>query len=189
MCHVSFPLPYPLPRALPFCPFLSLLLSTILFSAFVSLESSFNDLHVQVAIISTADVAIGLHGSILVLSLFLPPGAMLIELFPYAVPPENYTPFRTLVTLPGMRAVFVPSQFSGLGLEYRFWVNKNECDSVAHPERDAEEGGIAHLPEEMQRKVLFSHCCFMNHLLRNCHGYVLRTDPRGHDGPGTRVLQ
>lgn len=46
-------------------------------------------------------MAIGLHGSLLIMSMFLPTTAVLVELFPYAVPADNYTPYRTLAQLPG----------------------------------------------------------------------------------------
>lgn len=55
----------------------------------------------QVELLGQTGVAIGLHGSVLIMSMFLPPGAILVELFPFAVPPEGYTPYKTLANLPG----------------------------------------------------------------------------------------
>jgi protein O-mannose beta-1,4-N-acetylglucosaminyltransferase len=55
----------------------------------------------QLEVLGRTGVAIGLHGSVLIMSMFLPPGAILVELFPFAVPPENYTPYKTLVNLRG----------------------------------------------------------------------------------------
>ena len=52
--------------------------------------------------VSSAAVATGIHGSLLALAMFLPPGAILVELFPYAVNPLHYTPYRTMASLPGM---------------------------------------------------------------------------------------
>lgn len=66
------------------------------------------DMHLgqQVAILRSSVIAIGMHGSALILSMFLPPGAILVELFPYAVPADNYTPYKTLCRLPGMRLTY-----------------------------------------------------------------------------------
>lgn len=46
--------------------------------------------------------------------MFLPPGSVLLELYPFAVPSENYTPYRTMSQLPGMNLV------------YRAWENTHE---------------------------------------------------------------
>jgi len=56
--------------------------------------------------LSRAAVVVGMHGSLLALAVFLPPGAVLVELFPYAVNPDHYTPYRTLVNLPGMAVTY-----------------------------------------------------------------------------------
>lgn len=73
-----------------------------------------------------------MHGSLLALSLFLPPKAILLEFFPYAIPPENYTPYRTVANL--------------LQLIYVSWANQDPSRSVPHPDRPANQGGIAYLP-------------------------------------------
>ena len=52
--------------------------------------------------LSSAVVVVGMHGSLLALAMFLPPGSILVELFPYAINPLHYTPYRTLASLPGM---------------------------------------------------------------------------------------
>ena len=52
--------------------------------------------------LSSAAVVVGMHGSLLALAMFLPPSSILVELFPYAINPLHYTPYRTLVSLPGM---------------------------------------------------------------------------------------
>jgi protein O-mannose beta-1,4-N-acetylglucosaminyltransferase len=40
------------------------------------------------------------------MGIFMPPGSVLIELYPYAVPSDNYTPYRTMARLPGMDLVY-----------------------------------------------------------------------------------
>lgn len=86
--------------------------------------------------------AFGMHGAILILTLFLPPGAVLIEGFPWGVPPENYTPYATMARLSGMR------------LAYRAWTPSQAISCVGHPTRSPAEGGIAHLPQEQQEFIL-----------------------------------
>lgn len=94
--------------------------------------------------ISTAGVLIGMHGSLLILSLFLPAGAMLLELFPYAVNPNNYTPYRTLVSLPGFN------------ITYASWRNFDAKKTRTHPNRAPYEGGIRHLHPKEQEVILSS---------------------------------
>lgn len=102
------------------------------------------DMHLldQISILKNTVIAIGVHGSALILSMFLPPGALLVELFPYRVPTENYTPYKTLCNLPGIR------------LAYRAWSNKHAENNFPHPERPANRGGIKHLPEDEQQAIL-----------------------------------
>jgi len=57
--------------------------------------------------LGTCAVTVGMHGSILILNMFLPRNALSVELYPYAVPPENYTPYRTMAHLPGMELKYV----------------------------------------------------------------------------------
>ena len=108
----------------------------------VSMEH--NDFREQVLILSRTALAIGLHGSIMIMGIFLPPGAALIELYPYAVPSDNYTPYRTMANLEGMALGYAP------------WENQHEDNNIAYPSRDRLLGGIAHLPEEQQQKILTS---------------------------------
>ena len=107
----------------------------------------------QVEVLSHTKVAIGMHGSILIMGMFMPRGSVLIELYPYAVPSENYTPYRTMTRLPGMN------------LAYRAWENKHKENNVMHPDRDMYHGGIAHLSEAEREQILKSNtvsphiCC------------------------------
>jgi len=115
------------------------------------------DMHLleQISILKNTVIAIGMHGSALILSMFLPPGALLVELFPYRVPAENYTPYKTLCHLPGIR------------LAYRAWVNTHAENNFSHPEKPANGGGIRHLPDDEQQSILNSttvppHLCCAN---------------------------
>ena len=83
---------------------------------------------------------IGMHGSILVLLMFLRPGSFVIELFPYAINPQNYTPYKTLAEI--------------MDITYSSWQNNIKNNTVVHPNRTKSEGGIMHLDRDMQRNIL-----------------------------------
>lgn len=109
----------------------------------------------QVQLISRADALIGMHGSLLIMGMFLPPGASLIELFPFGINPDNYTPYRTMVELPGMNLI------------YASWRNEIEENTVTYPHETPEGGGIDHLSEEeqvaiMNAKEIPTHFCCNN---------------------------
>ena len=103
--------------------------------------------------VSGATVLIGMHGSLMALAMFLHEGAMLVELFPYAVNPAHYTPYRTLARLPGMV------------IHYVAWQNLDQRMTVVHPSRPWDQGGISHLDPKEQMRILTSRevprhlCC------------------------------
>ncbi|KAM9488630.1 protein O-linked-mannose beta-1,4-N-acetylglucosaminyltransferase 2 [Clarias gariepinus] len=108
-----------------------------------------------VQLISAASMLVSMHGAQLITSMFLPRGAAIVELFPYAVNPEQYTPYKTLASLPGM------------DLQYIAWRNTIEENSVAYPDRPWDQGGITHLEKEEQERILSSkevprHLCCRN---------------------------
>ncbi|NXW55089.1 PMGT2 acetylglucosaminyltransferase, partial [Eurystomus gularis] len=119
----------------------------------VSLEEhSFSDI---VQLISNASMLVSMHGAQLVMSLFLPRGATVVELFPYAINPEHYTPYKTLTTLPGM------------DLQYIAWQNTDREDTITYPDRPWDQGGIAHLDKAEQERIIKStevprHLCCRN---------------------------
>lgn len=100
-------------------------------------------------------IAFGMHGSLLAMAMFMPPGAILIEGYPYGVPANNYTPYKTMCNLPGMELV------------YRAWSCSDPKDVIGYPNKSAAKGGIRHLPEEEQKAILESttiepHLCCTN---------------------------
>lgn len=109
----------------------------------------------QVEILSTTKIAIGMHGSMLIMGMFLPRSSILIELYPYAVPGDNYTPYRTMSKLPGMDII------------YRKWENIYPDNNIMHPDRSLYQGGINHLSASEQEKILNTptvpkHTCCTN---------------------------
>lgn len=95
-------------------------------------------------ILRRAVMAFGMHGSLMAMAMLLPPGAIVMEGYPYGVPAENYTPYKTMANLPGMH------------LTYRPWTCTNPKDSVSYPDRKQHQGGIRHLPEEEQTAIIES---------------------------------
>lgn len=109
---------------------------------FLSLESQ--SLSEIIKGVSCAKILVGVHGSLLVLSMFLPPTSILLEIFPYAINPDHYTPYKTLVSLPGMNIV------------YASWHNTDVEKTVYHEDLPAEYGGITHMSEADQKRILES---------------------------------
>ena len=105
--------------------------------------------------VSQADVLIGMHGGPMALATFLTPSSAIVELFPYAVPADAYTPYKTLAGLPGMN------------IGYGAWENKWKENTVTHPEYPAAFGGISHLAVSEQEQIMTSsvvgkHFCCSN---------------------------
>ncbi|KAK2113189.1 Protein O-linked-mannose beta-1,4-N-acetylglucosaminyltransferase 2 [Saguinus oedipus] len=119
----------------------------------VSLEDhTFADV---VRLVSNASILVSMHGAQLVTTLFLPRGATVVELFPYAVNPDHYTPYKTLAMLLGM------------DLQYVAWRNMMAEDTVTHPEQPWDQGGVTHLDRAEQARILQSrevprHLCCRN---------------------------
>ncbi len=119
----------------------------------VSLEEQSFDRIIQ--IISGATILVSMHGAQMITSMFLPRGAAVVELYPYAINPEQYTPYKTLASLPGM------------DLQYVAWRNTMEKNTVTYPDRPWDQGGIVHLEKEEQERILSSkevprHLCCRN---------------------------
>ncbi|TPX34304.1 hypothetical protein SmJEL517_g03031 [Synchytrium microbalum] len=95
----------------------------------------------QIKLLRRARIVLGMHGSALIMAMFCRRGTVVIEMFPYAVPPDGYTPYQSMCGLPGMDLV------------YRAWENKHEDASVAYPKRPPLYGGIAHLSPDEQEKI------------------------------------
>lgn len=95
----------------------------------VSLENlRFDDI---VAIMSRSVISIGLHGAALIYTAFMPKNSIVIELFPYAIPGENYSPYRTLAWLDGVE------------MTYRMWKNNDAKASFCQMGQRKNFHGIA----------------------------------------------
>ena len=111
---------------------------------------SFNE---AICMVRNSVALVGMHGAELSLALFLQPGSAVVELFPYGVSPDQYTPYKTLAAIQG--------------LQYVAWRNSNPKNTLSYPDRPPELGGISHLSKSMQDKILSSteipkHLCCNN---------------------------
>ncbi|XP_006816922.1 protein O-linked-mannose beta-1,4-N-acetylglucosaminyltransferase 2-like [Saccoglossus kowalevskii] len=119
----------------------------------MSLSVETHAIREQIELVSKASVLIGVHGSLMSLSMFLRESAVVIEIFPYAVNPEKYTPYKTMATITGMNLV------------YRAWRNTKVENTVTHPENPPHLGGIQHLSDDEQEVITQSkdvpvhQCC------------------------------
>lgn len=130
----------------------------------ISLENSEN-IASEICILNRATAAFGMHGSLLIMAMFLCPGALLIEGFPLAVPSNHYTPYKNMCNL--------------RGIKYFAWTNKDPVKNKNYPERHASKGGIRHLFEkdrelydyilDYKNKVKPHFCCSDPHWLHRIY--------------------
>lgn len=99
-------------------------------------------LHSVVMMLRETRLLVGMHGSALILLMFLQPGSAVLEMFPYGINPDNYTPYKTLAHLPE------------INVAYAAWRNTDKQKAVFHPEYEPQFGGIHHLPLETQEQIL-----------------------------------
>ncbi|KAJ1545302.1 Protein O-linked-mannose beta-1,4-N-acetylglucosaminyltransferase 2 [Cladochytrium tenue] len=95
----------------------------------------------QIRLMRRARVVLAMHGSILIMTMFCRRGTVVVEMYPFAVPADNYTPYKTMAHLPGMDLV------------YRAWTNTHPEYNFPHDDNDELAGGIAHLPAEEQDAI------------------------------------
>ena len=134
---------------------LSFVLAQTLHTKVLTMAIETHSMTELIAAVSRAKVLIGMHGSLLSLAMFLRPGSLLVELFPFAVNPVHYTPYKTLADVPGM------------GITYVAWRNVDHRNTVVHPDNPWHQGGIKHLSLTEQAQILASrevplHLCCRN---------------------------
>jgi protein O-mannose beta-1,4-N-acetylglucosaminyltransferase len=108
----------------------------------IHLSFETHDLTEMIRLVSGSVGLVGMHGSLMTLSMFLPPSSFLVELFPYAVNPDNYTPFRTLASLPWM------------DIAYAAWANQDRDNSVGHPDWPSDMGGLGALSTDERETII-----------------------------------
>ena len=100
--------------------------------------------------LSCARLLVSMHGALMILSMFLPRGAMVVEMYPYAINPDFYQVYKRMLEL------------QDLDIEYIAWRNMNVSESVIPSgyyflinELDVEERSAILSRTEAPRKI----CC------------------------------
>jgi protein O-mannose beta-1,4-N-acetylglucosaminyltransferase len=88
-----------------------------------------------------SQIVVGMHGSAMILTIFLKPGSVIIELFPFGIKPQYVSPVKAVCDLPDS------------GLLYYSWINTKEENTVTHPYAPPLLGGISHLPAAEQEQI------------------------------------
>lgn len=107
-----------------------------------NLDLSQNDTFTILSLLTQANIVVGMHGSVMILSMFLPSSACIVELFPFGIQPEHVSPLRAMCDLPGVFQHYIS------------WTNPKESNSVVYPNNPPLLGGISHLSIEMQQDLM-----------------------------------
>ncbi|XP_042208042.1 protein O-linked-mannose beta-1,4-N-acetylglucosaminyltransferase 2-like isoform X2 [Homarus americanus] len=108
----------------------------------LSLEE--NSIFTIVSELSQARVVVGVHGAALILGMFLQPGSILVEIWPFGINSNASTVYKTMCGLQDFGVAYVP------------WMNKDIINTVYHPEYPAAYGGLSQLSFEEQQDVIKS---------------------------------
>ncbi|KAK7070959.1 hypothetical protein SK128_008478 [Halocaridina rubra] len=106
----------------------------------VSLEEM--DLKTIITHLVDSRILTGVHGSALILGMFLPQGSVLVEIWPLGIDPIAAPVIRTMCEIEGFDVVYVP------------WVNRDIENTIYHPEYPQFYGGLSHLPLENQKDII-----------------------------------
>jgi hypothetical protein len=60
----------------------------------------------QVDIMQKAKIVLSMHGSLLIMTMFCKVGTVILEMYPFGVPGDNYSPYKTLAHLRGMDLIY-----------------------------------------------------------------------------------
>ena len=100
-----------------------------------------NDTRHILSYLLQSQIVVGMHGSAMILSIFLKPGSVIIELFPFGINPQHVSPVKAICDLPDS------------GLLYYSWINRKEANTVTHPDAPPLLGGISYLPTAEQEQI------------------------------------
>ncbi|XP_046673489.1 protein O-linked-mannose beta-1,4-N-acetylglucosaminyltransferase 2-like [Homalodisca vitripennis] len=108
----------------------------------LTMDLSVNSSKELISSLQITNNLIGMHGSAIILSIFLPQGSNIIELFPFGIQPKFVSPLKALCSLPNMF------------YNYHSWVNENESNTITHPEYPTLLGGLYHLSTTEQENIM-----------------------------------
>lgn len=92
------------------------------------------------SMMSAACLVVGMHGALMSSMIWMPPDSCVLELFPYAVNPDHYTPYKTLANI--------------LGIRYMSWQNRDLTQTVGHADWPCDVGGLGHLSDSQRQNIL-----------------------------------
>ncbi|XP_045623265.2 protein O-linked-mannose beta-1,4-N-acetylglucosaminyltransferase 2 isoform X1 [Procambarus clarkii] len=154
----------------------------------LSLEE--NNLVTLVGELSQARAAIGMHGAALILGMFLPPGAVLIEIWPYGINSSAATVYKTMCELKGFGVTHVP------------WMNEDPDNTIYHPEYPSFYGGLSHLSLDAQEdmikrlhesKLKDVECCdninWLFRIYQDTKVHTTESDAKYKSDPFSRILK
>ncbi|XP_067002391.2 protein O-linked-mannose beta-1,4-N-acetylglucosaminyltransferase 2 [Anabrus simplex] len=107
----------------------------------ISLDVAANDTKSILSAVHSSDIMVGMHGSAMIFSLFLSPGSVVVELFPFGIIPQYVSPIKAW------------AETEGSGIIYKSWENMKEFNSFPHPDAPPLLGGIHHLPVAEQMAI------------------------------------
>lgn len=105
-----------------------------------SVDLETHSLEEILSIMSESFMVIGMHGSLLSTIVWMPSDTIVLELFPYAINPQKYTPYKTLAYI--------------MGLRYFSWSNTHSDKTVGHPDYPLHLGGLEHLSAVIQEEII-----------------------------------
>ncbi|XP_054279038.1 protein O-linked-mannose beta-1,4-N-acetylglucosaminyltransferase 2-like [Macrosteles quadrilineatus] len=108
----------------------------------INLDLSTNNSTSIINYLHQSQLLVGMHGSAMILAIFMPRGSRIIELFPFGIQPNFVSPLRALC------------QNKHIYYNYESWVNMNESNTITHPEYPPLHGGILHLEKTKQEEII-----------------------------------
>ncbi|XP_075215904.1 protein O-linked-mannose beta-1,4-N-acetylglucosaminyltransferase 2-like isoform X2 [Lycorma delicatula] len=105
------------------------------------LDPSQNNSYSILTTVIESQILVGMHGSAMIYTLFLPEKSAIVEMFPFGIQPQHVSPTRALCQLPGIFH------------NYLSWRNFKEINTITYPDRSPLHGGIAHLSKNEQENI------------------------------------
>jgi protein O-mannose beta-1,4-N-acetylglucosaminyltransferase len=106
-----------------------------------NMDLATNDTRNILSCLLQSQIVVGMHGSAMILTIFLKPGSVIIELFPFGINPQYVSAVKAICDLPDT------------GLIYNSWINSEVENTVTHSDAPPLLGGISHLSAAEQEQI------------------------------------
>jgi protein O-mannose beta-1,4-N-acetylglucosaminyltransferase len=107
----------------------------------LNVDFTTNDTRHILSCLLQSQIVVGMHGSAMILTIFLKPGSVIIELFPFGINPQHVSPVKAICDLPD------------IGLIYNSWSNSEVENTVTYADAPPLLGGISHLSVAEQEQI------------------------------------